>query len=291
MTETLEPLKTVSFREVHAELERESTFLNSNHNVATFKEKGNFLSKIGFSNSIATKLYTAVAENAEIVKDYAHRYMEMYKFILNPQLERVCEKYNLFVRGLDMFLADIPEKNIKHMMDFKFYISDLPDKVLLYLYHTEYFNSKFKTELTSSTRIEEFREISLLGNGQTFLVPTSIKMSLLEFKEIIDSKAPELMNRLRKRGVVWTTNESNIWKLINNLFGLLEIAAIPSMFSPIAFEKSQARILDDEFMEAAAKSIVDLDPIVMLKTQHGRIIITAWGDEANDELVANPKFN
>ena len=34
-----------------------------------------------------------------------------------------------------------------------------------------------------------------------------------------------------------------------------------------------------------------MDPIILFKTNHGRLIITAWGDEANDELVANQNSN
>ena len=35
----------------------------------------------------------------------------------------------------------------------------------------------------------------------------------------------------------------------------------------------------------------DADPIILFKTKHGRLILTAWGDEANDELVANQNLN
>ena len=69
----------------------------------------------------------------------------------------------------------------------------------------------------------------------------------------------------------------------------IQIAAIKSLFDEQAFAKSQARILNKT--ELAAKHQVELDPIVLCETKHGYIIITAWGDEANDELVVNQNHN
>lgn len=44
-------------------------------------------------------------------------------------------------------------------------------------------------------------------------------------------------------------------------------------------------------MEVEPKNQVDLDPIVLCRTKHGYLIITAWGDEANDELIINENHN
>lgn len=73
------------------------------------------------------------------------------------------------------------------------------------------------------------------------------------------------------------------------LSGLIEIASIKSLFSDKAFEKSNDRIIGE--LEIEPKNQVDLDPIVLCRTKHGYLIITAWGDEANDELVLNETLN
>jgi hypothetical protein len=69
----------------------------------------------------------------------------------------------------------------------------------------------------------------------------------------------------------------------------LFIAAVKTLFSEDAFNESQARIIKKA--EREAKFQVELDPIVLCKVKGGYLIITSWGDEANDELVANHNFN
>ena len=71
--------------------------------------------------------------------------------------------------------------------------------------------------------------------------------------------------------------------------GVIQIAAIEELFDQEAFTESKARVLGRA--ELTAKFQVDLDPIVLCETRHGYIVITAWGDEANDELILNPNKN
>jgi hypothetical protein len=103
---------TFTFHQVHDELERENNLLLKEHDIKGFEEKSEFLSKVGFFNSKATRMYTEIVRSEEFIKGFNQRYFGMYKFILPAQLERVCEKYNLFVRDLECFAGDIPEKNI-----------------------------------------------------------------------------------------------------------------------------------------------------------------------------------
>jgi hypothetical protein len=232
-------IPTKTFKEVHEELENESLFLDKNHDINDFRDKANFLYKIGFTNSIATKIYDAISENASVIQDYKNKYHGIYKFILKPQLERVCEKYNLYVRDTKFFLGDIPEKNIKDMMNFQICIDDLPidedekDRIIMSLFGVPKRHLYFGTKAPMIC-IDEF------------------------------SRFPRLS-------------------------GLIEIASIKSLFSDKAFERSNERIINTSEIEP--KNQVDLDPIVLCRTKHGYLIITAWGDEANDELVVNENLN
>lgn len=241
-------MQTVSFKEVHEELEKEAIFLNQNHDIKDFQKKADFLNTVGFKQSIATKLYGAIAEKSQIIRGYEERYQGKYKFLLEPQLERLCEKYNLFVRDADFFLADIPEQNIKEMMDFKLNIRDLhPDK------------EKIANEL--------FKKPQIMTVGMRGL-EEGIWLTLAELGELD--------------------------KFINDKFrfskysGSLQIAAVSEMFSPVAFQESTSRIIQHR-VEAVAKNQVDTDPIVLYRTKDGWIVITAWGDEGNDELVLRNK--
>lgn len=234
-------IETKSFHEVHKDLENEVLFLDKNHNINDFKEKANFLLDIGFNNSIATKIYLAISDNHSIINDYKIKYKNIYKFILEPQLERICEKYNLYVRPTEHFLGDIPEKNIKDIMGFSVYLDDLP--------------------LTNEHREAIISNLSknVLQHPDTFgIQKTKIAISINDFKTY-------------------------------HLESLIEIASIKSLFSEKAFEFSNKRIIGNTEIEP--KNQVDLDPIVLCKTKHGYLIITAWGDEANDELVFNADMN
>lgn len=237
-------LITKTFKEVHEELENEHMFLQKNHDIKNFQEKADFLNRVGFINSIATKLYDAIGNNHNIVEEYARKYHNQYKFIFKPQLARVCEKYNLFVRDTRYFMGDIPEKNIKEMMGFKAYINDLDIGPGNFIKNRIQWLHHFRNCFEGLDDINYKNE--------------KVKISIKHFRE-------------------------------NGLGHLIQIAAVKSLFHEEAFQISNSRILNER--EMAAMYQVELDPIVLCQTIHGYIIITAWGDEANDELVVNQNNN
>lgn len=235
-------IPTKTFKEVHEELENESVFLHKNHDIENFKDKAEFLKGVGFENSIAAKLYSAIADNHHLVEDYNRKYHGQYKFILKPQLERVLEKYNLYLRNPKFFLGDIPEKNISDIMKFYVFLEDIS----LSQKHYEFLIKKLREENPSS-----------MNMMSSFHQP-KIKIPSQDFKR-------------------------------HGLESFIKIAAIEKLFNEEAFKESRSRILDKP--ELQAKNQVDLDPIILFETRHGYIIITAWGDEANDELVVNQNNN
>lgn len=241
-------IKTVSFREVHAELLRECDFainFKSNNNLSDVKAKSEFLTHIGFSNSIATKVYKDLTSGDALPQMYAEKYKGQFLFIYESQLERLVEKYNLYVRPLEFYAGDIPEKNIKEMQKFHFSIDDVTTD-RQYQYHNGFTTISLKDVLV---KYEERAD----------LVPfQQVSRPIMDYKPFF----------LRDK---------------------IEIAAVKDLFLPKAFEKSQSRIISKQEIDATMQ--VDTDPIVMLKVPKGRIIITAWGDEANDEILARPALN
>ncbi len=237
------PVKT--FKEVHKELEDEAAFLTKNHDIRGFKEKADFLTEAGFVNSIATKLYKAVAENHKVVEEYEKKYRGQYKFILEPQLERILEKYDLYLRNIEDFLGDIPEKNIKDIMKFEVFLNDL----------NFYGNPDFRQ------------------HHQYMISVPDVNIGFSEDRFKISSR---YINHFKQN-------------MTDNYYGHIVIASVKSLLSERAFKDSSARIVKKQ--ELVAKNKVELDPIVLCRTKHGYLIITAWGDEANDELVVNQKMN
>lgn len=303
-TAAVEPKKPVSktFKDVHAELERESLFLTQGKfDPKTFAEKGEFLDKLGFGNTIAAKLYLSVANNHHVVQEYAVRYGGKYKFILEPQLERVCEKYNLFVREPKYFLADIPATNIQHMMDFKVFISDLP--IMRYEPFCDLIGEKYKEALCDFWRgrtqpNNEWAGTFDVERGQFFRGNAGgIEAFIIDgpsFGNNINSNAfpREIIDTFVEESE-WFKKETITLTEVRRYFPeLLKIAAVKDMFSESAFLRTSERIPSNfSYPEMAAKFTVDLDPIVLCQTKNGYLIVTAWGDEANDELVANQTLN
>jgi hypothetical protein len=238
-------METKTFIEVHAELEAESTFIKKKHDIGDFKGKADFLTQCGFTNSIATKLYSDIAYRPFDPENYERKYGGIYKFIFESQLERVCEKYDLYVRRVNQFIGDIPEKNIKEMMKFKVYLQDLPIKIPNEAWLNTY-------------------EINVIPNSFNPAAGSQINLSNVGKIEAISASR----NRV-----------------------IIQIAAVKKMFSEEAFKESQARIIENEGYEPPPKNKVELDPIVLCKVKGGYLVITAWGDEANDELVVNQNNN
>jgi len=264
--------KVVSFREVHKDLEEESMFLKKGHDIEGYKEKANFLAGAGFNNSIAAKLYSSISENSHMIDEYDKKYHGQYRFILKPQLERLCEKYNLFVRKTEHFLGDIPEENIKEMMNFHVHLEDLDRPFVTNLSGRgaseismcwNYPNDNIETQGIIAKWIEE---------NQEFITKTFTQEGILVPKDV-RSGFKVKMNDLNHLGFE----------------GVIQIAAVEELFAPEAFEETKARVPGRA--ELTAKQQVDLDPIVLCETKHGYIVITAWGDEANDELILNPNKN
>ena len=221
---------TKSFKEVHQDLENESLFLTKNFDTNDFKRKADFLKDIGFTNSIATKIYAGIVDNKDLISHYNDTYNGNSKFILEAQLERLCEKYDLYVRSTGHFMGDIPEKNVRDIMNFRVRLHDLG--------------------------FDEYRLQDMMN-----------KFSYSDSQFTIHSRS------FKYYGVAH----------------FIQIAAIKSLFHPDAFRETQDRIIGVKEIEP--KFEVDLDPIVLFKVKGGYLIITAWGDEANDELVFNQTLN
>lgn len=57
----------------------------------------------------------------EAIKYFRDKY-PIYKFITEESVERICEKYGLVYGGISNYIGTVPDKNLKHMENFK--ISD-----------------------------------------------------------------------------------------------------------------------------------------------------------------------
>ena len=233
-----------TFKDVQQELDAESLFISGNHNYADFNSKADLLSSVGLDNSIACRLYKAIVDSRVLLSEYNEKYLGQYKFILHPQLERVCEKYNLYLRELKYYIGDIPVKNINDISKFEVCIEDLFLK-------------------SRDGVVRDRHSYGLVATNAT----TRISSGNLRYANLgkLCSIFPEVKRKLK-------------------------IACVRELLHPEAFARSESRIIDNSG-ERPPLFEVDLDPIILIEVNGGYIIITAWGDEANDELVVNQNHN
>jgi len=240
----------VSFKQVHKDLEEANIFIKKDHDVFDFGKKGTFLSSIGFANSIATRMYLGIKNSTNEINDMNSKYLGVNKYIIEPQLELLCEKYDLYVRDLTHFAGDIPKKNIKEMMVFRLYLDD-------YISNVPAFNNS-NLELV-------LNQLNIVPNGSDYCGGAPMSRVSIDLRDIV-----KLDEHFRVKTI--------------------EIAATKDLFLKSAFIGAKGRIITQR-QELESISEVDTDPIVMVKTKNGRIIVTAWGDEANDEIVFNSGQN
>ncbi len=119
-------VKTVSYQEVLKAVEEAALLPRQVYMEGgkDFAEKARVLDAFGLGNSIACKMYKEVAENGELCQYYAQHYPHA-KFLLESQLMLICEDFNLYVRPTRFFMGNIPEKNVRDLMNFRFYLKDL----------------------------------------------------------------------------------------------------------------------------------------------------------------------
>lgn len=280
----IEERKVISFKEVHIDLEKESVFLKKSHDIEGYKSKANFLNGSGFNNSIAAKLYSSISENSHKIEEYERKYHGQYRFILKPQLERLCEKYNLFVREPRHFLGDIPEPNIKEMINFRVHLEDLDSP-----------KATIDNFMRGNHAAIEFSWNNIIGKGDGD--DSQVTQCENVINNWIEDNQEDIINPYSGRETFSMTHQSilkgckstmdNLIKL--GFTGVIQIAAVEELFDQAAFIDSKARVLGRA--ELTAKFQVDLDPVVLCETRHGYIVITAWGDETNDELILNANKN
>lgn len=198
-------------------------------------DKRNRLVALGFNNSAEVKeaeseiqrLQTLEKENLqkkeliEAINYFSFKY-PAYKFITEESVKKICQKYGLVYGTIDRYIGTVPDKNLKHMEDFK--ISE-DDECYIYfgsLYDDVSFIDKNWYEL----------------RGGSYIIKCS-----------------------------------------------LEIAA------PITdFNLESHEVKDFKFSKTPIPDPVVLKPVIFNKQKY-YLIVTAWGDEASDELVLNSNHN
>ncbi len=171
----------------------------------------------------------------------------IYKFITEDSVKKICKKYGLIYGAIDKYIGTVPEKNLKQIETFSVHENDE-----CHVYRQDY------TDWNGSVR-----EVS-----KKYLTKT-------EREKMNEGKG----NNHHYMMLHYTHN--NVSEI--DMKCLLEICAPPKDFDMRGMEVKDFHL---KSLPPAPIDPVVLKPVIFNATKY-YLIITAWGDEASDEMVVN----
>lgn len=275
-------------QEIHDAFNNEVDILlkSSNEPLSTYSDKQELLNKserlksLGFNSSKPVneaneeekriKNIKQINIQKEIVKEalnYFTTKYPLYKFITIDSIKNICAKYGLVYGTVDKYIGDIPDKNLKDIENFKI---DYNDKGL-------FFSIVFYDPNNEHYSVNEQRYVD---NGwydfyNNEYMNKKFEDTKLNTKDIWNSS-----------GVNHEIIKNPIIKLEKIKEYPLEIVATVDQFNMNKKELKEFEVVN---------SPVNNDPIVLCPVVYKKVkyylIITAWGKEAEDDLVVNQKMN
>lgn len=223
----------------------------------------------------------------DLVESYRVKYPN-YKFISTEDVIIINKKYGLLLGGLNDFKGFVPQSNLDDIVKFKTKYLDYK-KIT---YQVEISKCQYTSDRRKSE--ENKRILQLFGPNKTLNVyvpsyndpdtlPSSFKRDVL----IALSDKHSVFDDMRKGYEGYTLNytvkhPSLCICATGKEMGLTE--AETKKFSGGLFDLLKSKQKEHKFE-------VNADPIVLHPVPYGYIIVTAWGDEAEDPLVVNQNNN
>ena len=137
-------------REIHNEFDtsverllKQAKELAAGYNEEHYEQ----LTKLGFHSSknvVGMWAARAAVSNAELALVYQQRY-PFNKFIIQDEVSKICEKYNLICGSVGDFTGSIPSKNIREMVNFKLKDEDCQE-IPVKRYSSKMMHNSYTTE-------------------------------------------------------------------------------------------------------------------------------------------------
>lgn len=202
-------------------------------------------------------------DEAELIMYYSMHYMQ--KFITLKSVMELCSKYGLLCGPVDRFISEVPEKNLREIENFKSKVIKPEDKV----YHFPHLGRG---------RVKE-------ASYKEYLADQAYHKAQRSSRYNDDASASNDLESYLDADKLWQRSRINYFGALGGYptqvepLEVFEICALPKDFN-------------QEGMEVKGhKLVLKEDPIVLFKVRGGYLIVTAWGAEASDPLVVNPKTN
>lgn len=235
-------------------------------------DKAKRLSFLGFSQAKTVEESTQILKQAvmskevsELVKYYQFNYPNN-KFITEEQVKAICFKYNLVCGDVKRFRGFVPEKNLQEIEKFKLKQQDEFD-TSKHIFFIADKNSNSGKEIWKRTniKIEDIKDSSNWFNKREngyHYTSCFLKNDIYNGAKIVSSRQfPELLNDHIGLKICAPVKDMDLEGI--------EIKEGYKMFTKIHIP----------------------DPVVLMVVPSGFLIVTAWGNEASDELVVNQNHN
>lgn len=244
--------------------------------LVTKTSKAERLKKIGFGKAKPIKdneereEKRAVSGHMIKVIEYFRTYYPQHKFITEAEVKILCGKYGLLLGEVGNFIGDMPEKNLVDIEKFKLRKEDWKEKTVFEWYSA--FGSMMTDEPERSEGLAQY--FGSRRAGPTAAYESAIQQFLLQKQMLADYMS--VPKRYYTTGVDPFKETEKKKEYEQPAF---KICAPKEDFETRGWEvKDGYRLVYDPIvLQPVSKDGVE-----------GYLIVTAWGDEAADELVVSP---
>lgn len=236
---------------------QEAKELIANPQVAK-ANKAERYTKLGFGSCKPVKEALELADkhlkSKELQKtiEYFQQHYPANKFITEPEVKRICEKYGLLLGDATNYIGDIPEKNLGEIERFKLRQED--------------FMEKERGLFFWSRTVEEEQRSESIGFVSSRRRQSGLSDWLSDYGMMMPRMAYGVDPYPRDQAKV--EKEKPAFK----------ICAPKQDFNTAGY------VVTEGFK-------LIYDPVVLQPVKGGFLIVSAWGEEASDELVVNTKLN
>lgn len=194
----------------------------------------------------------------EAINYFSFKYPQ-YKFITEQSVRKICEKYNLVYSEVSNYISDVPDINLEHIENFKI----------------EEFDECFQKEI-------QFIGLSL-GNNKD--------VKYISFETFKKETAPFTFDPKEEAFDVHIRMQMQQRKSMSRYFSQQYLKSPLEICAPIKdFKKDLMELKDFKLSKIEIPDPIVLKPVFFKGKKH-YLIVTAWGDEASDELVLNQNHN
>jgi len=218
---------------------------------------------------------TKAADASKLIKaiEYWRVHYPNNKFITEPEVKKICEKYGLVLGEAGKYLGDIPEKNLSEIEAFQLRQEDYIEQVTF----TSMIESLFSQYIARPMFPDPPQYVSpFLGVISSKPRRTGREQTQREYEEMVSSISMIGLDPFAGFDTPKPKKEPE--KKVDKVRPAFKICAPQTDFNTSGYVLQEGYILV-------------YDPVVLQPVKDGYLIVTAWGKEASDEIVVNQNHN